>query len=416
MLRAYAKKRGEAPLAPLHPATRRMLQDEVRRVHAPAAKAKRSGWAFWWPRLAFATSLCVVAVVTLNVMRSNRPPVEMAAAKPADSPAPEALSEARMANAPAADKMLKKEGATRDERGITEISKDRGEPEARQLVLETDQQKRGNEKSKEDLSPRRNAEESLALAPAVPAEPVAIPTPGPLSDAAASAPAPTVRSASDLKVGKEEAERPRFAQRMARSDSPASTGSLAAATPASATTAVSPVAQQAPAPAALRTEALARAVEMTNLGAALRTKFVQTDPAAALPVLRTFQMEQLGDLVRFVDFDGSVYTGQIQRATAPASNMTVALTAKSAVGAATAPGGAASFAREAASNAAVFSFTASGINRTLGAPVSLQGEYFNRTNHPAGRAQSRLAPDVLYGRTVVGGTNETPLRALSVER
>lgn len=64
-LRKYAQQRRDAAGTPtLHPATRAMLQAEVKQRHAappPApAPAQRSGWAIFWPRFAFAFAIVVV--------------------------------------------------------------------------------------------------------------------------------------------------------------------------------------------------------------------------------------------------------------------------------------------------------------------------------------------------------------------
>src|ERR1700691_5975972 len=53
LLRAYAKKRREQaePALELHPATRKLLQDEVKRTFGatPAPTRRRSSWLVRWP-------------------------------------------------------------------------------------------------------------------------------------------------------------------------------------------------------------------------------------------------------------------------------------------------------------------------------------------------------------------------------
>ena len=66
LLRAYAKKRREQaePAAELHPATRKLLQDEVKRTLAPAPKSTRQSWRVWrWPLLAMWGGMAVLLVM-----------------------------------------------------------------------------------------------------------------------------------------------------------------------------------------------------------------------------------------------------------------------------------------------------------------------------------------------------------------
>lgn len=389
MLRAYAKKRGEAPLAPLHAATRRMLQEEARRVHGPGPEPKRAGWALWWPRLAFASSLCVVAALSVAVLRVQRGTDEAGNAHQAE------------ARGQLADKTVAEQAASlRQEPGKdAEREDDSGaRPAADEPALLLAETK---PKLKEEQAPRLLEQRELSLAPtALPRERDEAKALAPAGQAATvlAAPLPVLPDAA------QEGEAARAIAKTARFDS-ASADAVALA----------------PAQAAARPESLARAAEMTNLGAALRTRFVQTNQTA-LPVMRAFQMEQLGEALRFVDLDGSVYTGQIQRANGPVNILpaagqrpaTVRATAASAAGSAS--GG---------TNGAVFSFTANGVNRTLGAPVLVQGQYYRSTNAgaaggaegaPTVRKRSGEGLDALLGRTVVGGSNEAPLRAISVER
>jgi hypothetical protein len=73
-LKAWARKRRQEAGAPpeLHPATRRMLQEEVARTFArkpsePAA-APAVGFRVFWPRLALIGSLCMVAVILAGIL------------------------------------------------------------------------------------------------------------------------------------------------------------------------------------------------------------------------------------------------------------------------------------------------------------------------------------------------------------
>src|SRR6202453_2986800 len=66
LLRAYAKKRREQaePVAQMHPATRKLLQDEVRRTFAIASAPTRQSWRVWrWPLLAMWGGMAVLLVM-----------------------------------------------------------------------------------------------------------------------------------------------------------------------------------------------------------------------------------------------------------------------------------------------------------------------------------------------------------------
>ena len=72
-LQAYAKQRREAAGTPeLHPATRQMLQAEVKQqlgATKPTPIPRAAGWAWFWPKLAFACGvLALLGIVAMFVM------------------------------------------------------------------------------------------------------------------------------------------------------------------------------------------------------------------------------------------------------------------------------------------------------------------------------------------------------------
>ena len=73
-LTAWARKRREEAGAPfeLHPATRKMLQDEVARTFpkkSDEAAAESAGWwKMFWPRFALAGSLCLAMVILAGIL------------------------------------------------------------------------------------------------------------------------------------------------------------------------------------------------------------------------------------------------------------------------------------------------------------------------------------------------------------
>lgn len=109
--------------------------------------------------------------------------------------------------------------------------------------------------------------------------------------------------------------------------------------------------------------------------------------ALATQVMASFKVEQAGNVIRIIDQDGSVYTGQLQpvRERAPASR---------SVAAADGPGG---------NVARSFSIQAIGMNRSLNEPVTFSGNLAVQpqiTATPSGRREKR--PRGLTSATVEG--------------
>lgn len=71
LLKAYSRKRREQaePGFELHPASRQMLQDEVRRTYGKTDAKARSGWGspWWWRGLALAGGLACVLILCLHM-------------------------------------------------------------------------------------------------------------------------------------------------------------------------------------------------------------------------------------------------------------------------------------------------------------------------------------------------------------
>jgi hypothetical protein len=172
------------------------------------------------------------------------------------------------------------------------------------------------------------------------------------------------------------------------------------------------------------TENLGRANEMTNLGAALRLRFVELPDRSrreARPqILTSFQVEQSGEDLRFLDRDGSVYTGQLFP---PADDTSQVDRSVPASVPALTP-----FTQD----TAVYSFQAQGTNRTLAKSVLLQGRYLERTNGgPAPERTFSFSADqpqtnnaltnlprlrrAIIGRATVAETNHFSITAVSAE-
>ncbi len=92
LLRAYAKQRREqaGPAAEMHPATRKLLHDEVRRTFGLASAQPRQVWRTWrWPLVAFGGGLAALLVMFAMIN------AQMHKLSPASAPAERRLSDAR---------------------------------------------------------------------------------------------------------------------------------------------------------------------------------------------------------------------------------------------------------------------------------------------------------------------------------
>ena len=89
MLRKYARRGRQQPENPIHPATRRMLQGEVERVHRGKREEEtRAGFRSYWQLVVLGGTVCLVLAAMLW---PEEKPVEMAAVEMA------AVEEARPA-------------------------------------------------------------------------------------------------------------------------------------------------------------------------------------------------------------------------------------------------------------------------------------------------------------------------------
>jgi hypothetical protein len=224
LLKAYAKKRRDEAGVPLemHPATRRLLQEETAKLR-PKPREQSPSWlsllAGYWPRLAFAASIVMVFGVTIWMFRgtSEKTGGTMHLAKqdapiaPAQQPASprEFFRDAELATAPrpvkeGAETPVKlgdeaeRETLARSEGGVekkvlAELTTDRlaGEPAVRQKSAEMVKNEAAKDVSR-DLQLRAPA----IAPPAAPATPVAAAPAEAASLARANRPAPSLPSAS----------------------------------------------------------------------------------------------------------------------------------------------------------------------------------------------------------------------------
>lgn len=420
-LRAYADERRKAPGVPLHPATRKLLQDEVARIHAPARP--RGGWMnhlrTFWPQLAFGGSLCVIlGLAVLSLRQPTR------SGKNAQSP-PAVQSLSSEGETVAAPPLKLEEAGIATEQPVSlglqvqatgsEIPVPAPSPELKETIAPTDAIRLSRE------------------------------------DRAVSAQAPTVASKKDLAESNERRAEPApaptegdvqlFQKQQANvaplADSSARGGNAALEGASTPSAAAAPALREN---YSFSDEKLLRAREFTNLGAARRLNFVQQSApersgaffakaTATLPVLQSFQVEQLGRNMRVLDGDGSVYLGELEILTnaifTPASR-SAATGRLSADRSAPQPTAAAEL-----QNSAVFNFTLRGTNQTLRSSVVLTGQYFEQTNPPAApvpasraglqlpstaRQQGADARHLIIGNAVIGQTNQLQIRAVATEQ
>lgn len=335
LLRAFARRRrqqaGEPPV--LHPATRRLLQDEVARQYGrPAAAGTRGGpvWLRFWPRLAWATatvSVVMVGLLFFEVSRQKQPQISLAATDssetreiapaqpPAAAPPAVARADGSAAGFPAAppsetERLL----AARAER-----------PPTGQGALLAARPARGE--AAEGFAGR-------AVAPA-PASTAVTEKPATASETLAFG----VRSADSRHGATESGSQPLARMQSDRAGQATRAGSEAVtwvAKSATTPTVSAPGTAEQVAPAGLsegRTEAAGgtQAVLVRRFSQA-----VSPPEAGSITnhpwqwVLNSFQLEQQGQNIRIVDRDGSVYTGSVEWAAVALPSATTARPTKDA--------------------------------------------------------------------------------------
>lgn len=392
-LKDYARERRRNPEPRPDGPARRALQDEVARVHGEEDRAAPAGNWFrrFWPFVLFG-SLCSIITIVAVLIFNERGEVTVAS----QNQKPAALT--------AGDAVILNE--SNSSQIAATAQPDLGIPA------------QGNQLP--ELAPAASAPQTAAAGQA--AESLTMPPAGPA--AARGYRAPRGSEATTLL----------YSRRLPNTAAPppaAPTQSVPnAASPRLAAAAAGP--EIAPIP-------VIEADELAELGAAFRTFFVQvTNAGSAAPVLPSFRVEQLGEAVRFVDRDGSVYRGRLlemaqpfgfQPAESPEPSAAPQIETISAAPALTNG--------IAITNAAVYRFEVSGTNLTLGTSVHLQGRYVARTNDPsrplrgiagisayptaAAARRARLTPGpeftkaAIVGTATIGGTNEVPFKALAPE-
>jgi hypothetical protein len=459
MLRNYAQQRRNVPDPQMHPATRKVLQGEVARLYKK--EEKKAGFLAkmgrFWPQYAIGLAAVVVLLGVIlpgqlgskSKPKANKPTVVQTTSE-SDKERSEGI--APPGQAPA-ELYFKKENEVAQEPQITQLK----DQVADTKLKEVERVDVPTPAAPPSVGRERQLAETSEKSPAKKTESADRGEAG----VALNAPVPANRGVSIVTKNGEQLSR-RYAP------------ALDAAAAAQNESSVDKLTKQskeslALVPAESRSISLStmkRVSELTNLGNALRSKFVQinTNPVVAVaagaapngtasPILASFQLEQLGEKLRFVDRDGSVYDGQVLT-NVPAAEEAKTVVAQSAVqlrvpqqqqsvttlGAASQPQSQSLFLE----NAVVNNFRAAGMNRTLGKDVVISGLLYERTNQSAAEksayqnqqnvvagnrvqayGQGQLnqqqlnqvsqANRAIVGTAVVGSTNEVPIQAISNE-
>ncbi|HWW02830.1 MAG TPA: hypothetical protein VNZ64_24235 [Candidatus Acidoferrum sp.] len=380
LLRACADKRREEAGAPLelHPATRRLLQDEAARRYAkPALQPGPIGvWlSHLWPRLALGVAgVAAVAAIVLVVIRPRPQTPEQLAKnelflkrEPAEArripPPTEPAAPAAQATAPA---------------GSLASTEPRMEP-LKQMAAPTESSRR------QEPLPALNA---------------------PGASGAVPMPKASVNSASAEALAARDFDKTSDSAMQAAPSVPDQRFAARYGLRAPPQPEVAQVAKDAPAN---------QRFDFVQVDA--RAKAQMTDRvASATPVLSSFQVEQSGSVLQIIDNDGSVYSGYLQpaeRATAsvsakaqgPATASALRLAEKKGALTATAP------APASASTGSNYFFRVVGTNQTLNQRVVFSGNLVCPGNFPSSASTTGVITGGVVGRAFFdsGATGALPL-------
>ncbi len=457
-LREHAdKRRAEAgDQLNLHPATRRLLQDEVARTYGtnPAAatatekKAVRPWWAYW-PGVLFATCCAMLLAIVFLKSGSEEAPLSYSQA---ENHAPVSFELAATSPQPYADAMPA--AAPPSGEKMIESNMDRSVPMTSMRVAESQRAPELAEPASKPVSVNAPAvqmkykeakADSLAArdsipAPAAPPAPTAAPAlmpadPSPSVSLAGARPEPAARSkvmkaaetpapviASPQPPQAKMADELRLAQKPSIQTIQSNSLQMDTSSVTFATTASGPEG----------TVAGQRFVQ-TPAREMLRKNY-QSPPSPA--VLENFQFQQNGAELKFIDSDGSVYLGSMVAPEAELESTTQGLAAKDAAGTrlqldVTARSGRASgFGGAVPTNvSAPRYFRVIGTNRTLNQQVVFDGSIENvpqavvtggqleAAKAEALKKKAQEMPQLqIQGRVQVGGRQELIINAVPVNR
>ncbi|HEX7861550.1 MAG TPA: hypothetical protein VF773_14540 [Verrucomicrobiae bacterium] len=433
-LRAYADERRKAPDVQLHPATRNMLQSEVRRVYGNSTPP-RAWWhrlRAFWPQIAFGSSLCVILGIAVFSLRQpasdkSREPREVESLAPATAESEAVI----LRDQPSAieQQKLRQDAAGRSETDAASAAAPKAAMKADQsLGIDAELRQQTEEpapaQDSRNLFRERNLTEQPDPRPNLgrATAPVELKQER-LADAV---PAPSLpKNEADLSLQKKAVTRSTGARPNATANR-----ALEPQTAPREESSLRVIEAQESTPALATGEQLKRAKELTNLGAARRLNFVQVSnktvaasarfatvgakaPPQPQALLTNFRVEQLGNNMQVVDNDGSIYVGNIEL-----TNVIPTFAGAELKGYQPATD---------FNNSTAYYFRAAGTNRTLGKDVVLTGNYFSQTNSgptslnsfaiaPEAKSQQQAQPrHLIIGNATVGGSNQVPVQAVATE-
>lgn len=287
-LRDYAAQRRDAAGTPqMHPATRQLLQTEVKRHHATSSRGASSrGWYVFWPRLAMALSvLAVIAVVMVVFEKQSRPAKEFELAKSELMPAPETTLP------PSAESAL----APKREAGNTSAGADRSDKSF--AAADTDRDQAGREDLAKDIPSTTLAATAAPSAPTA-SKATAIASKGGFGGSGQPAGARSAAFSTDAESNRQLA------------DASISDGNAIPAAASQQETVVSQASQAQQGQYAFNSSTQ----RFRNTDSQTQTRARGGAPQA---VLDEFVVEQNGSELKIVDRDGSIYNGYVRPATDP---------------------------------------------------------------------------------------------------
>ncbi|HWH71293.1 MAG TPA: hypothetical protein VNT26_18055, partial [Candidatus Sulfotelmatobacter sp.] len=346
LLRAFAKKRRDETGEPLglNPATRRRLQNEVARQFGPAAQPQGSRWQTLrqlWPRLAWGLgALAVLAVAAALLLPSlghhpsqttlarNEPlpeaaPVSQTSPAAIPAPAPAAAPVEAPQEAPAAGRALADRPAA-SASGATP-SRDWIRAEADKDVAGASREPVAREKADMAATPLSASRKQLEEAKVADSSPVSSNLPatpemyarryGMAGGGIATSPAPLPPIASVPTEQRPAAESqpqppPAMTNQLGLA---ANSAALASWSSQSAAPGTNGLGRQLFADALRADQGLAQAQSFVQAPSGAKAKASRLAKAGAeKPILNSFQVVQLGQELRVIDRDGSVYVGNFQ--------------------------------------------------------------------------------------------------------
>jgi hypothetical protein len=416
MLRAYAQERRNAPEVSLHPATRTMLQGEVKRVFGRSQRAL-PWWRrlrSFWPHFAFAGGLCLVFGIAVLSLRQPSPTVDEGTLETGAA----TKTTGKDMNLSDLSKKPKKLEETAPAQGGAILS-DSVKPAAEAPPADVLQS--SDFKRKTPVEQKLNERVTLRNAQPRPAQEASTGRRPEGNRQAEKEMLLRAETSAIKQVAAPEAkESDRSAKTAAKTPAPGTAAILPP--PAESQTVRSTSSAQVRARSVAVAEPPGRADQLNNLSAARRLSFVQVSnppvvagaPVITAPstVLTSFQMEQSGTNLRVLDRDGSIYLGTLQ-----ATNGATIVGLK--------------VDKAQTENSLAYFFQVQGTNRTLNSDVVLTGNYFEQTNQapasvdlfvvtpeaatgqPNEARQQSQARHYIIGNATVGSTSQVPVHAIS---